>query len=159
MAATNGQFASELLSDLRSELPSQAAPAFDLHHRRVRNLIMNYMTDLHLAKFMWYRPFKEHYYRCISSCYENQDEAHLSVSILGECVSKCKAAKRRVEQTRQKVYYMSMFSLQNKMTKCSAKASPESAEFLDCEWTALSKIKRRLDGYWKGQLDKLFGGV
>lgn len=144
-----------LLADHRSTLSEADHLDFETLHRRTRNQVMIWLTQAYMERFLWHRPLKEHYYTCISKCYNNQSPDAISWLNLQECVSKCKSQKQKIEELKQDVYYLSLFSLSNKMSNCALKFSQETKEFDDCEWTAHSKIMRRLKSYWPERYEKL----
>lgn len=144
-----------LLADHRNDLSEEDRQRFEALHRHTRNQVMVWLTQVHMDRFLWHRPLKERYYTCISRCYNNQSTDAISWPSLQECVAKCKSQKPKIEELKQDVYYLSLFSLRNKMSICASKFAQETKEFDDCEWTAHSKIMRRLKSYWPERLEKL----
>jgi hypothetical protein len=145
----------KILADFRASLDPQVRQAFELHHRRLRNLVMIYTAQLHLDGFLASRRFKEAQYRRVWRCYEVQTEENLSLNVLRDCLAETQENKQKFRKLKERTYFMSRFSLQNKMTNCANKFEVDSAEFLDCEWTSYSKIYRRLTSYWPEKLAKI----
>lgn len=140
------------LEDFRGRLHSQLRQAFEGHHRRLRNLVMIYGTQLSFDDFLSSRRFKQEQHQAVWRCYEQQTEEALSLEALRECLATRAKPSQGFRGLKERAFFMSLFSVQRKMAKCAEKFRVEDDAFLDCEWTIYSKINRRLRIYW---LDKL----
>ena len=116
---------------------------------------MIYFAQLDLDKLMSSRKFSEKYYKNISVCYNREIENDVDFEGLQNCLLECKKRKKEFEILKENIYYMSLFSLQTKMKNCFKIGEFNKDEFLDCEWTAFSKVKRKFKNWWEAKIDKI----
>jgi hypothetical protein len=148
----------EQLDEFLWSLPEEEKKAFNHSLKKTRNLINFYSTTLDLDRLISPNRYKPHYYTCINKCYSSQrpeDIEALKFEPLQNCVQQCNKTKKLYKEKSNDVYYMSLTSYRNKMQRCVKKFDLNTDEFLDCEWTALNKIRRRYSNWWDKKLDEV----
>ena len=146
------------LDEFRWSLSDHDKQAFEHSLKKTRNLINFYSTTLDLDNLISSTKYKPPFYTCISKCYQSQrkeDTEALNFEPMKPCIARCKRVKQNYKDKSLDIYYLSLLSYRNKMQRCTKKFEVGSDEFLNCEWTALNKIRRRYNNWWDRRLDEI----